>query len=368
MKRTFTLLAVLITIVTFSQNVQKDATSNKNTKGLATINPREGISENATNPKKISYKKNKVQSSLDKNEVITDWKQASDCFPQIYYQLLVRSPEHPRNYAHNGTYSVWVKFKTTTPQSREQFWVTFKVPNTTTGKDVELQFSKPINGKFQHAFNEVHTTTSVNDVEYLDITKLSEGVVDGSLVYDECVNGVIQKGQKKSKKSTSESVTSNTPKGYTTTPYDSPLNSNNPNYRKTSTTTTSTNTNSNTQTVVTPVAKKTKKVIPETFFVVDKNVEPKDMLENLITILKNLGYTYEETTYQKLLPEIPYGVYFKEFILTFDTKLPDYDYTLRKNGKRWVTGLNFSPRDGDILRGKCDDCRDLRINIKMVEN
>ena len=178
---------------------------------------------------------------------------------------------------------------------------------------------------------------------------------------DDCItDGYAECGSN----SNSKPAKANTPTVYTAVPYDSPLNSNNPNYGKTT---------SSKEVFKVPKnplipAKKIQKVIPETVFVVDKNVEPKDMLENLISILKNLGYTYEETTYQKLLPEIPYGVYFKEFILTFNTKLPDYDYTLRKNGKRWVTGLNFSPRDGDILRGKCDDCRDLRMNIRMVEN
>ena len=48
---------------------------------------------------------------FDEQEITTSWYPASKCFPEIYYQVITRYPNHPRNYKHDGTYSRWIKFK-----------------------------------------------------------------------------------------------------------------------------------------------------------------------------------------------------------------------------------------------------------------
>ena len=332
MKTTFVLLATLFSIITFAQT--NKTLDSKGNKGLA------GSIESRTSPKsKGTPVKPKTTNSTYQN---------NECFKGISYKVMnwgKVSGELSDNYwgiVFKNNYTQSVSFSYKLSVGGEQYAgggynVTYKIKP---GGIYNNDGSKLTGMLFKSNSDEY--TVSITDLCFGD---------------EDCAkNGYAKCG----------STSNSTKFSYSTTPYDSPLNSNNPNYGKS-------NNNKTNEVLEIPKTeikqpKKVKKVIPQTFFTVDQNVEPKDMLENLIVILKNLGYTYEETTYQKLLPEIPYGVYFKEFILTFDTKLPDYDYTLRKMGKRWVTGLNFAPRDGDILRGKCDDCYELRKNIRIIEN
>ena len=115
-------------------------------------------------------------------------------------------------------------------------------------------------------------------------------------------------------------------------------------------------------------AKKAKKEIPPFTFPFDKNKEPHDILEELITMLKNLGYNYERTTYDPLIKGLPMEVFFKEFKVSFSSKLPDYDYSAHKYGKRWVEKIWYNPLEGGSVYRKCEDCNELYNKINIEKN
>ena len=178
---------------------------------------------------------------------------------------------------------------------------------------------------------------------------------------DDCTtNGYAECGST----TNSKPAKANTPTVYSTVPYDSPLNSNNPNYGKTT---------SSKEVFKVPKnplipAKKIQKVIPPFTFPFDKNKEPQDILEELIAMLKNLGYTYETTTHDPLIKGLPMQVFFKEFKVSFSSKLPDYDYSANKYGKRWVEKIWYNPLEGGSVYRKCEDCNELYNKINIEKN
>ena len=321
MKRTLTLLAVLLSITIFAQTNKEIRTD-----GLA------GSMENRNTPKRKGVP---TKAKIYQNN--------NSCFSGIKYKV----KNAGKFTGDDKSYSWWIMFTNTYDKP-----VAFSYRLVVGG----VQYA---GGSFGRTYTLKPGESYTNDWGSLKAMLFASN----SDKYEVEIKELCFGGNDCSKNGYADcgSTTNSTKPVYTTTPYDSPLNSNNPNYGKA-------NTNSNTQTVVAPIAKKVKKVIPQFIFPFDKNKEPQDILEELITMLKNLGYNYERTTYDPNIKGLPMEVFFKEFKVSFSSKLPDYDYSTNKYGKRWVEKIWYNPLEGGSVYGKCEDCNELYNKINIEKN
>lgn len=137
-------------------------------------------------------------------ETVSNWIQASKCFPEIYYQVKTRYPNHPRNYKHDGTYSVWIKFKNAGGKG-VKFWVKINVPNST-GGELNLNNQLAPGEVDQNAFSEVHTTAPPSSIN-VNIYKATYNL--STTNYIECNNGVLSNSNNLTNQ-TNNSTSSNT--------------------------------------------------------------------------------------------------------------------------------------------------------------
>jgi TPR repeat protein len=147
---------------------------------------------------------NNSNSNNDDAEITSSWMPASKCFPEIYYQVKTRYPNHPRNYKHDGTYSVWIKFKNVGGKG-VKFWVKINVPNST-GGELDLNNQLAPGEIDQNGFSEVHTTVPPSSIN-VNVYKATYNLTTTN--YIECINGVLTNSNNNTNQ-TNNSNTSNT--------------------------------------------------------------------------------------------------------------------------------------------------------------
>lgn len=133
---------------------------------------------------------------FDEQEVTTSWYPASKCFPEIYYQVITRYPNHPRNFKHDGTYSIWIKFKNVSGKPIK-FWARMNIPNSSRG-EFELDYQLAPGTTDQNPFGETHSTTTTNGVQ-INIFKATYNV--NTTNYIECNNGILSNNANQTKNS-----------------------------------------------------------------------------------------------------------------------------------------------------------------------
>lgn len=322
MKKIIILIPILVlNFLSFGQNVQKER-NQKGTYGIAGGRTKEKVNQ-------IPVKEKVFQNN-------------NKCFSGIEYKV----KNTGKFSGDDNSYSWWIRFKNNYKKPVAFSYRLLVGGVEYAGGGFGRTYTIKPGESYANDWGTLHAMlfNSSSDKYEVEIKELCFG-------NDDCTkNGYVECGSTSNKSK---------PTVYAVIPYDSPENSNNPNYGKIIN-----------NDIFIPTVKpiKVKKIIPETNFILDKNIEPQNILEQLITFLKSQGYHYEETTYQKYIPEAPEDVFFNEFRINFYSNSPQYNYETKKHEKRWLTGIVFWPRGNDYIRDKCSDCQELNDKIKVLKN